>query len=189
MLNCMYYRKFVTLKNGIRVLVRFLKDGDQTEVIRFFQTAPPEDIRYLTYFSANPQHLDSFLHHIDYSENVPLVATEIDTGRIIGVAFFSRGQGATNHVGEVHCIFVARPFQKLGLGSLLLDECIYLASKMDMLCLTVKIVTELKDSIRAFRNKGFETKTTLDNYFRCRNGDLCDVMLMSLPLKPEELTF
>jgi GNAT superfamily N-acetyltransferase len=183
------YKKFVTLKNSSRVLIRFLKDGDQTDVIRFFQSAPPEDIRYLTYFSANPGHLDAFLHHIDYSENIPLVALEIDKGSIIGLAFFSRGHGAINHIGEVHCIFVARPFQKLGLGTMLLDECIYLACKMDMLCLTTKIATELKDSIRAFRNKGFETKTMLENYFRCRNGDLCDVMLMTLPLRPENVEF
>ncbi len=53
--------KFVTLRNGSRVLIRFLKNGDQTDVIRFFQSAPPEDMRYLTYFSANPRQLDSFL--------------------------------------------------------------------------------------------------------------------------------
>jgi RimJ/RimL family protein N-acetyltransferase len=184
-----YYRKFVTLKNSTRVLIRFLKDGDQTDVIRFFQNAPPEETRYLSYFSANPRHLDSFLQHIDYSENIPLVAWEVDKGSIIGTAFFSRGRGATDHVGEVHCIFVARPFQKLGLGTMLLDECIYLASRMDMLCLTAKIATELKESIRAFRNKGFETKTMLEKYFHCRNGDLCDVMLMTLPLRQESVEF
>jgi hypothetical protein len=68
-------------------------------------------------------------------------------------------------------------------------ECIYLAGKMDVLCLTAKIVTELKDFIRAFRNKGFETKTMLEKYFRCRNGELCDVMLMTLSLKPENVEF
>jgi GNAT superfamily N-acetyltransferase len=183
------YKKFVTIKNGTRVLISFLKNGDQTELIRFFQSAPPEDIRYLTYFSANPQHLDAFLHHIDYSDNIPLVAWELDKGSVIGVAFFSRGHGAISHIGEVHCIFVARPFQKLGLGSMMLDECIYLACKMEMLCLTAKMPTELKDSIRAFRNKGFETKTMLEKYFRCRNGDLCDVMLMTLPLRPGNVEF
>lgn len=189
MLNLVSYKKFVTLKNGARVLIRFLKNGDQADVMRFFQSAPPEDIRYLTYFSANPGHLEAFVHHINYAENIPLVAWELDGGKIIGTAFFSRGQGATNHIGEVHCIFVARLFQKMGLGTMLLDECIYLAGKMDMLCLTAKIATELKDSIRAFRTKGFETKTLLEKYFRCRNGDLCDVMLMALPLRPEQVEF
>ena len=184
-----YYRKFVTLKNGSRVLIRFLKDEDQTDITRFFQSAPPEDIRCLTYFSVNPRHLDLFLQDIDYTKNIPLVALETDKGKIIGAAFFSRGQGTVNNIGEVHCIFVTRPFQKLGLGSILLDECIYLAGKMDMLCLTAKIATELKDSIRAFRTKGFETKTMLEKYFRCRNGDLCDVVLMSLPLRPENVEF
>jgi RimJ/RimL family protein N-acetyltransferase len=189
MVNSTFYNKFVTLKNGACVLIRFLQNGDQTNVIRFFQTAPPEDTRYLTYFSANPRHLEAFLQDIDYSENIPLVALENNTKSIIGTAFFSRGKGAINHIGEVHCIFVARPFQKMGLGTMLLDECIYLACKMDIFCLTAKIVTELKDSINAFRKKGFETKTMLEKYFRCRNGDLCDVMLMTMPLKPESVEF
>jgi L-amino acid N-acyltransferase YncA len=178
-----YYRKFVTLNNGSRVLIRFLKDEDQSDIIRFFQSAPPEDIRYLTYFSVNPGHLDLFLQHIDYAKNIPLLALEADKGTIIGAAFFSRGQGTVNPSGEVHCIFVTRPFQKLGLGSMLLDECIYLAGKMDMLCLTAKIATELKDSIDAFRQKGFETKTPLDQYLRCRNGDFGEVMLMTRPIR------
>lgn len=184
-----YYKKFVTLKNGCRVVIRFFKNADREDLIRFFRSAPPEDTRYLTYFSANPRHLDTFLQQVDYNENVPLLAVEQEKGRIIGAAFFSRGHGAVNHVGEVHCIFVARPYQKLGLGTMLLEECIYLAVKMDMLCLTAKIATELKDSIRAFRNKGFETKTMLEKYFRCRNGDLCDVMLLTLPLKSEHADF
>lgn len=189
MFNCIYYRKFVTLKNGDRVLIRFLKNEDKADVIRFFQNSPPEDTRYLTYFSANPRHLDAFLQNIDYAENLPLVALENDKRRIIGTAFFSRGHGAINHIAEVHCIFVARPFQKMGLGTMLLEECIYLAGKMDVYCLTANIPTELKDSIRAFRHKGFETKTMLEKYFRCRNGDLCDVMLMTLPLRQEQLEF
>jgi L-amino acid N-acyltransferase YncA len=184
-----YYRKFVTLNNGSRVLIRFLREGDQTDIFRFFQNQPPEDTRYLSYFSANPGHLDAFVRRIDYSHNIPLVAWEIDKGSIVGTAFFSRGCGANDHIGEVHCIYVARPFQKMGLGSMLLEECIYLASKMHMLCLTAKIATELKESIRAFRNKGFETKTLLEKFFHCRNGEMCDVMLLTLPLEQEQVAF
>jgi L-amino acid N-acyltransferase YncA len=181
-----YYRKFVTLNNGSRVLIRFLKDGDQSDIIRFFQSAPPEDISYLTYFSVNPRHLDLFLQDIDYTKKIPLVALETDKGKIIGAAFFSRGQGTVNRIGEVQGIFVTRPFQKSGLGSMLLDECIYLAGKMDMLCLTAKIATELRDSIDTFRKKGFETKTMLNKYFRFQNGDLGDVMLMTLAIRQEQ---
>jgi GNAT superfamily N-acetyltransferase len=178
-----YYKKFVTLRNGSRVIIRLLKDDDKPDIIRFFQNAPPEDMRYLSYFSANSRQLDLFLQDIDYTIKTPLVALEADIETIIGVAFFSRGQGAIDRVGEVHCIFVARPFQKMGLESMLLDECIYLAGKMDMLCLTAKIATELKDSISAFRKKGFQPKSMLENRFRRRNVDLCDVTMMTLPLR------
>jgi ribosomal protein S18 acetylase RimI-like enzyme len=116
--------KFVTLRNGSRVLIRFSKNGDQTDVIRFFQSTPSEDRGSLAYFSADPRQLDSFYYHHDYTQNSPLLALEIDKGRIIGAVFFSRSQGKANHIGKVHGIFVARPFQKMGLGTMLLDECI-----------------------------------------------------------------
>lgn len=117
------FSKFVTLRNGSRALIRFLKNGDQKDVIRFFQSARPEDMCYLTYFSANPGQIDSFINHNDYSQNSILLALEIDEGRIIGAVFFSRSRGASSHIGKVHCIFVARPFQKMGLGTMLLEEC------------------------------------------------------------------
>jgi ribosomal protein S18 acetylase RimI-like enzyme len=124
MFNLISYKKFVTLKNGAAVLIRFIKNGDQLDLIRFFQNVPPEGICYPTYFSVNPGELDSLIQHIDYSKNIPLVAWEVDKGSIIGAVFFSRGRGAANHIGEIYCLFVARPFQKMGLGTMLLDECI-----------------------------------------------------------------
>lgn len=116
--------KLVTLRNGSRALIRFFKNGDQKDVIRLFQSTRPEDMRYLTYFAADPQQLDSFLNHNDYSQNSFLLGLEIDKGTIIGAVFFSRSQGKTSHIGKVHGIVVARPFQKMGLGTILLDECI-----------------------------------------------------------------
>jgi hypothetical protein len=118
------FSKFVTLRNGSRVLIRSLENGDQKDVIRFFQSAWPEDRHYLTYFSAKPPQLDSFLNHNDYSQSSLLLALEINQGRIIGAGVFSRSQGASSHIGKVHCILIACPFQKMGLGTLLLDECL-----------------------------------------------------------------
>jgi hypothetical protein len=118
------FSKLVTLRNGSRALIRSLENGDQKEVIRFFQSARPEDMHYPTYFSASPRQLDSFLNHNDYSQNSLLLALEIDKGKIIGAGVFSRSQGASSHIGKVHCILIAYPFKKMGLGTLLLDECI-----------------------------------------------------------------
>jgi ribosomal protein S18 acetylase RimI-like enzyme len=116
--------KYASLRNGSRVLMRFLENGDQMEVIRFFQRVPREDMRFLTNFSANTRLLDSFLYRHDHSQNSLLLALEIYRKKIIGAVFFARSAGATHHIGEVYGILVARPFQKMGLATLLLDECI-----------------------------------------------------------------
>lgn len=125
MLTLISYNKFATLKSGAAVLIRFFKKGDENEMSRFFQNFLPEDVRYLKYFSANPQQFELFLQHTDYNKNISLVAWELDKESIIGAAFLSRGHGAINYIGKVYGIFVARPFQKMGLGNMLLDECIW----------------------------------------------------------------
>ena len=189
MLNVTAYKKFVSLKNGSRVLLRFLQDGDQARLAKLFQSAPPEDHRYLTYFSTDSQHFAIFLRNLNYFEMIPLTAVELDNKRLIAAALLSRGNGSTKHVGEVHCIFVSRPFQGLGLGSMLLEELISLASQAEIICLEAKVVTEQKNCIRAFRNRGFESKTLLENHFCCRNGELHDVLFMTMPLKPTQAEF
>jgi GNAT superfamily N-acetyltransferase len=183
MFNVTAYKKFVSLKNGSRVLLRLLQDGDQANLANLFQGAPPEDHRYLTYFSTDSQHFAIFLRKLNYFEIIPLTALELDRKQMIASALLSRGNGSTKHIGEVHCIFVSRPFQGLGLGSLLLEELIFLASQTEITCLEAKVVTAQKNCIRAFRNRGFESKTLLENYFCCRNGELHDVLFMTLPLK------
>jgi GNAT superfamily N-acetyltransferase len=189
MFNVTSYKKFVSLKNGSRVLLRFLKDGDQANLTDLFQSAPPEDNRYLTYFSTDSQHFAIFLRNLNYFEKIPLTAMELENKRMIAAALLSRGNGSTKHIGEVHCVFVARPFQGLGLGSFLLEELISLAGKADIICLEAKIVTEQKNCIRAFRNRGFESKTLLENHFCCRDGKLHDVLFMTLPLTTEKEEF
>ena len=47
MINYVTYRKFVNLKNGQRVMFRFLNAQDRENLLKLFQDAPDEDIRFL----------------------------------------------------------------------------------------------------------------------------------------------
>jgi ribosomal protein S18 acetylase RimI-like enzyme len=77
---------------------------------------------------------------------------------------------------------VARPFQGLGLGSLMLDALIELAVKDNLYWLKVEIVTEMKSIIKSFQSKDFKVKTILDDYFIDSKGTTFDVALMLRPL-------
>jgi len=189
MINYGAYRKFVTLQNGKRVMFRFLNQQDREELIRLFQEAPEEDIRFLKQDVRDTKLVNSWIDRLNYQKVLPLVAVDLQDNRLIADATLHRGTHAAKHLAEVR-IFVSRPFRNLGLGSVLLEELINLAKKMGLHWLKAEIIADHKKVIKAFRTKGFETRATLEDYFIRKDGFTHDVTLMLRPvLKREEAEF
>jgi len=189
MINYVAYRKFVTLKNGKRVMLRFLNDQDRENLIRLFQEAPEEDTRFLKQDVKDVKLINYWVDHINYRKVLPLVAVDLETNALVADATLHRGKHSAKHIGEVR-IFVSRPFRNLGLGSLMLEELINLARKEGLQWLKAEIIADHKKVIKAFREKGFEIRATLDDYFLRKDGMTHDVVLMMRPvIKREEGEF
>ncbi|MCL6621464.1 MAG: GNAT family N-acetyltransferase [Syntrophobacterales bacterium] len=189
MINYVAYRKFVTLKNGKRVMFRFLNEQDRENLIRLFQEAPEEDTRFLKQDVKDVKLINYWVDHINYRKVLPLVAVDLEDNRLVADATLHRGKHSAKHIGEVR-IFVSRPFRNLGLGSLMLEELINLARKEGLQWLKAEIIADHKKVIKAFREKGFEPRATLDDYFLRKDGMTHDVVLMMRPvIKREEGEF
>ncbi len=189
MINYTSYRKFVTLKTGKRIMFRFLNERDRDELVRMFQEAPDEDTRFLKQDVKDLALVNYWVDHIDYSKVLPLVAVELEDNRLIGDATLHRGKHSAKHIGEMR-IFIARPFRYVGLGSMMMEELISWAPKMALQWLRAEIIADHKEVIKACREKGFEVRATLDDYFIRKDGLTHDVVLMLRPvLKREEAKF
>jgi L-amino acid N-acyltransferase YncA len=189
MINYVAYRKFVTMKNGKRLMLRFLSEQDREGLVQMFQEAPEEDTRFLKQDVKNLKLINSWVDRINYREVLPLVAVDLESNRLVADATLHRGKHAAKHLGEIR-IFVSRPFRNLGLGSAMLDELINLALKEGLQWLKAEILAEHKKVIKAFREKGFEVRATLEDYFIRKDGMTHDVVLMLRPvLKREEGEF
>jgi L-amino acid N-acyltransferase YncA len=189
MINYVAYRKFVTLKNGKRVMLRFLNEQDREGLIHMFLEAPEEDTRFLKQDVKDAKLINYWLDHINYRKVLPLVAVDLENNRLVADATLHRGKHAAKHLGEIR-IFVCRQFRNLGLGSTMLEELVNLAMKEGLLWLKAEIIAEHKKVIKAFREKGFETRATLEDYFIRKDGMTHDVVLMMRPvLKREEVEF
>jgi len=189
MINYVAYRKFITLRNGKRVMFRLLNTQDREALIQLFQEAPEEDTRFLKQNVKDQKMVNYWIDHIDYSKVLPVVAVDLETSQLIGDATLHRGKHATKHVGEVR-IFVSRGFRNLGLGSLMLEEILGLALKENLQWLKAEVIADHKKVIKAFRAKGFETRATLDDYFIRKDGVTHDVVLMMRPvMKKDEAEF
>jgi L-amino acid N-acyltransferase YncA len=189
MINYVAYRKFVTLQNGKRIMFRFLNNQDREELIRLFQEAPEEDLRFLKQDVKNIKLVNFWVDNINYQKVLPLLAIDLEGNNIIADATLHRGKHAAKHIGEVR-IFVSRPFRNLGVGSLMLEEMINLAKKEGLQWLKAEIIADHKKVVKAFRSRGFEIRATLEDYFIRKDGVTHDVVLMLRPVvKREEAEF
>ena len=176
------YRKLVTLSNGKEVFIRLLNGQDRDGLIKFFQQAPLEDVQFCKQDVKNPMVIDSWLNHGNCHRPLTIIAVDMPTNRVVASLNLSKGQQAVLNVGDIQQILVSRPFQGLGLGSMILDSLIELGVKENLHWLKAEIVTEMKDIIKAFQSKGFEIRTILDDYFIDLKGTTFDVALMLRPL-------
>jgi len=181
MINYVTYRKFVALKNGQRVMFRFLNAQDRENLAKLFQDAPEEDTRFLKQNVKDSKLIDYWLNNINYQKVLPLIAVNMENNGIVADATLHRGKHASKHIGEIR-IFVSRPYRNQGLGSIMLDEIINLARLENLQILKAEVLTDHKGVLKAFKSKGFELKTILDDFFLRKDGMTHDVALLIRPV-------
>ena len=184
MLNPISYRRLFTLANGNKVKCRLVDGDDADPLVNLYRQAPPEDIYFLKQDVKNSEFIKTWLQRLNHCQTV-LVAQDMDNHYLIAMAHLERGLGCSQHIGEIQQIFVARPFQNLGLGSRLLGELIDLARTEKLLWLKAEVVTEHKKAIKGFLGQGFKIKTTLEDFFVGPDGRTYDVALLTRPVFKE----
>jgi RimJ/RimL family protein N-acetyltransferase len=174
-----FYRRLLHLKNGMRIMLRFLQEGDRQNLIDLFQKAPWEDLWFFKHDLKNRSLLNFWLNHLDYRRVLPLVAINLEDNQLVAAATLWRGKHAAKHIGEIK-IFISQPFRNLGLGSKILDELIRLANQKKLHWLKAELIADQKQLIKALRNKGFQIRATLEDFFMRRDGKTHDVLWMML---------
>ncbi len=175
------YRNVVMLKDGVRVLLRPMTAVDEQELIKLFTPIGNEDLRYLRDDVRDPAVVQGWCQTLDYGRVLPLVA--LVNERIVGEATLHFRHGPKRHVGEVR-IFMAKDFRRRGLGSKMLQTLIELARKQDLHMLVAEIVADQSKVIKAFKNLGFEQRAVFEDYFMLPDGDVRDVAVLMLALRP-----
>ena len=183
------YSNICKLKNGMKVLIRSLNNGDHGEFIKFIQQTPEETLQFCKVNIRDQDVAHTWLDPGNTARGIPIIALDLVTKKLVGSIYLEKGQGAALRVGEIQHVLVAPHLQGLGLGSLLLDSLITLASKEDFHWLKVEVVTELKSVTKAFESRGFKIKAFLEEYFTDFQGRMYDVALMVRPLLDHKVDF
>ena len=174
------FREMVTLKDGTYVLLRPMVGEDEKCLLEFYSSVNDDDMRFFRHYVKDPSIVHDWAENLDYSKVLPILALVKD--RAVGSGSLHFGDGPKRHVAEVR-LFLAKDFRKRGLGMKMIKALIDLARKQGLSILQAEVIAEQTKVVKAFEALGFKAQATLDDYFLFPDGDSCDVVLMTMPLR------
>jgi L-amino acid N-acyltransferase YncA len=180
------HREVVTLKDGVRVLLRPMLREDRQRLIEFFSAVGDDDLRFMRHNVRDQALINSWCDNLDYDRVLPLLALVKD--RIVGSASLYFSEGPKRHIAEYR-LFLGKDFRKRGLGMKMTRALIDLARKQDVCLLIGEVIAEQTKVVRSFEQLGFESKALLEDFFMLPDGDTCDVAFLVMNLKPKNDEF
>ena len=123
-------KKRETLKDGTKVLIRDLHNEDLDKLMKFYRSLPDEDRVYLKVDVTKRKVVEQRMKLIETGTIFRIIALHGD--EIIGDGMFEISKEEwRKHQGELRVI-VARPFQRMGLGMIMMRELHSQAMKKDV---------------------------------------------------------
>jgi len=174
-------KKNETLKDGKRVLIRELHENDLEDLMKFYSELPTEDRKYLRIDVTNKKIVHQRIKLIKTGSVFRLVA--LYSGEIIADgALELSGEDWRKHQGEIRVI-VARPYQKKGLGTIMVRELYFLAIKKKVEQVVVKMMRPQVGAQQIFRKLGFREELLIPDYVKDQEGKKQDLIIMTVNLK------
>lgn len=147
-----------TLRDGREIVLRPIRPEDEPLVQEMLEQSSAESLR-ARFFGQTPKvdhHFLSRFTQIDYDREIAIVAlTEAEKGRfeMMGVV---RLVGDAWREGAEYAIFVADPYQRLGLGRLLTEYILEVAKEMNIGRVYATVLSTNKGMVHLFRAFNFE---------------------------------
>ena len=146
--------KTVSLKEGGEVLIRNMRPKDVDLSFYFFCQLPEDDRRYLRVDVTKRKLVERRTTELDSGRVDRLVAVADD--RIVADGSLElQGHGWGDSIGEIR-LMVARPYQHLGLGTLLAGELYYLGMQHKLDRIVVRVMRPQSRAHRIMKRLGFK---------------------------------
>jgi len=174
------FREMVTLKDGAYVLLRPMNSEDEKHLVEFYSVVSDDELLYFRENVRDTVKIHAWCQELDYSKVLPILAFVKD--HVVGSATLHFHDGPKRHIGEVR-LFLAKDYRKRGLGIKMIKALIDLGRKLGLGLLVGEVIAEQIKVVKAFESLGFKSRTVLDDYFLCPDGEYRDVVLMTMPLR------
>jgi RimJ/RimL family protein N-acetyltransferase len=175
------YPKEVTLKNSETVNLRLLNEDDMEQLVQFFQALPTEDRMYLRIDVMKKENILKRFGSLNYDLIYPVVA--LYKSKIISIGTLFRAEfGWMRNLGEIR-IVVSRPYQRLGMCTILTRELFFHALTTDLYKIQAELMEDQKSAIGCFERLGFKKEAVLRKHVTDVKGNRSNLIIMSLDIQ------
>jgi L-amino acid N-acyltransferase YncA len=169
------------LKDGRQVVIRDMQPDDLDRSLAFFRGLPDEDRTYLRVDVTKPDRVQARIVDVETGRVKRLVA--VDGDRIVADgALELSGHGWGERVAEIRLI-VARPYQRLQLGSLLARELFFLAASHRVERIVARFMSPQEGARRMLQRLGFDEEFVIPDQVLDQQGRWQDVVIMRCNLE------
>lgn len=151
--------KTIRIKDGHSVLLRPIKPEDEPLWHELLRNCSTDTIhrRFRYMFKATTHEMATRFCFIDYDRELAIVAERVEGGqrKLLGVG---RLIANTDHTQAEFAVLVADPWQNLGLGSHLIDDCLAICRSWNVQTVVAETAADNHRMIAMFQHRGFTTK-------------------------------
>ena len=172
--------KTITI-NDHAIVIRAFERGDAVPVGAFAAALPAHDLLFLSRDIQHARVIEAWAQSIADGAIESLVA--LDGDAVIATTAIVRDPlGWSPHVAEIR-LLVHPAWRSKGLGRMLLDGTIALATERGALKLIARMTPDQRGAIALFEESGFRGEAMLRDHVRNREGETFDLAIMSLDVR------
>jgi L-amino acid N-acyltransferase YncA len=174
-------KKIDTLKDGTKVSFRRLILNDLDNLMKFYCALPERDRKYLRVDVTDREKVKQRIKLIRSGNLVRIIALH-DEEIIADGALELFENEWRKHQGELRVI-VSKPFQRKGLGMILMRELHHIAAQKKVKTLVVRMMRPQKAARKICRKLGFREELLIPDYIRDLTGATQDMVIMTCNMK------
>ncbi len=179
------YPREVVLRDGSKVLLRPLEEGDVERLYRFFLNDVSEDDLMLLKDNVKDYYVvEDWCKNLDYDRVFPLIAVSGE-GDVLGSAtLHHRDFGWSRRVAKIR-VLTCMHCRGLGLGTAMVKELLEVAQLMGMEKVMAEVLSSQQAAMEALEKLGFQRVACIPELARDYKGNKHDLCIFIYTVTPQ----
>ena len=175
------YPKAVTTRNGRRLELRLMGEGDRKLMLDFARSLPVHDLLFLRNNITEEPAIDDWIANIAAGRSATVLA--VDGERLAGyAALHYNTTDWTRHIGEIRML-TAADFRGIGLGRMLASETYAIGRALGLKKLSAQMTLDQAGARTTFEHLGFKPEALLTDFVMDASGRTRDLLVMAYDLE------